>query len=109
MEWSAIGSLIWDKLFGSHKRASELNRQTEIVIKGYKDLYEQKKSEIESYRYKHPGNGEELDRWLKREHELMLRLIEKEKEILFWKERTIFIEKENEMLLMKLENKKSDK
>lgn len=103
MEWSAIGSLIWEKLFGSHKRASELNKQTEIVINGYRELYEQKKVEIESYRHKHPGNGEELDKWLKREHDLMLRLVENEKEILFWKERTIFIEKENELLLMKLE------
>lgn len=96
--WSKIGAMIWEKLAGSADRSKELNRQTEIVIKGYRDLYEVQKKEIESYRHKHPGNGEELDKWLKREHELMLQLIHKEKELLFWQERAIFIEKENELL-----------
>ncbi len=106
ISWQAIGKLIWTKLTGSGDRQRELNRQTDIVIKGYRDLYEEKTRIIESYRSKHPGNGEELDQWKKREEEMMLKLIDKEKEVLFWKERAIFIEKENELLHRKMETRK---
>jgi len=114
--WKAIFSIIWDKIAGSGKRASDLNIQTELVIREWKGLYEEKKSLlkdfekqkkiIDEYRIRHPDNGEELNAWEKRELELMLKLTQAHEEIHFWKEQALFHEKENEFLHSKIESKK---
>lgn len=106
MEWIKF---IVSKLFGSSERSKEFS----IITKEWRTLYEEKKSVvqeyeeqkkvIESYRHKHPGNGEELDEWHKREEYLMLQLVKEKEEKHFWKERAIFLEKENELLLIKKE------
>jgi hypothetical protein len=119
MLWKEIGGLIWDILFGSSAdkdRAKHLNKQSEIVFREVWDLYEEKKKLAESYleqlkkieEYKkHPsGNGEEADQWAKREYELMMKLVRANEQINFWRERCIFIEKENEHLLIKEELRK---
>lgn len=115
MKWSDIGSLVWDKLFGGGNRQKYLNRQTEIVIQGIWDLNHEKEKiiedfkkqlqKIESHRSKHPDNGIELDQWKEREYKLMIDLVKAKEEINFWRERAIFIEKENELLLMKEESR----
>ena len=55
-----------------------------------KELEEQKKI-IESYRHKHPGNGEELDAWKSREEKMlqeklimMKKIMELESQLMFW-------------------------
>jgi hypothetical protein len=117
MEWKVIGGLIWNKVFGSadKDRAKHLNRQSELMFQGVWDLYEEKKKlaeeywqqlkRIEEFKKAHPDNGVELDAWRKREYELMMQLVKAKEEINFWRERAIFIEKENELLLMKQEVK----
>lgn len=113
MKWSDIFSLIWDKLFGGANRQKYLNKQTEMVIQGVWDLNREKEKLIENYRKqiekiethrsKHPDNGVELDQWKEREYKLMMDLVKAKEEINFWRERAIFIEKENELLLMREE------
>lgn len=105
MTWKSIISALWDKLFGSSDRSKEFGQ----IIKGYKELYHEQAAIVEKYkaqtktiqgyRHKHPGNGEELDKWQRREYELMLQLIAAKKEIAFYKERCIFLEHDNEYLL----------
>lgn len=99
-----LNKIAWwvvDKLVGT--KAREVNRATEVMIKGYKELYEEQRKRIEYYQKKHPGNGVEYQEWIKREEQLMLQLVAKSKEILFWKERAIFLERENELLHIRLE------
>lgn len=116
MLWKEIGRLIWDKLFGSSAdkdRAKYLNRQNEIVFKEVWDLYEEKKKlsenyltqlrKIEELKKQHPENGKELQMWKDREYALMMELVKANEQINFWRERCIFIEKENELLLIKEE------
>lgn len=105
MTLKALFSALLDKLFGSSDRSKEFGQ----IIRGYKELYHEQAAIVErykkqtktidSYRHKHPGNGEELDKWQRREYELMLQLIAAKKEIYFYKERCIFLEHENEYLL----------
>jgi len=112
--WKVIGSAIWEKIFGSG-RASELNKQTQIVINEWRGLYEEKKKlvadyekqieKIKEFKKSHPENGKELDAWREREYTLMIQLVKAKEEINFWRERAIFIEKENELLLLKQEKK----
>jgi hypothetical protein len=107
MEWSFIFKLIGEKIFGS-SRGRELDKQTQLVINEWKGLYEEKKNVlaayenqkkiIENHKRKHPENGVELDQWLAREQELMLKLVRCNEQINFWKERCIFLEHENELL-----------
>lgn len=109
MTWKSIIGALWDKLFGSSDRSKEFGQ----ITTGWKELYQEQLAivekykrqvkTIESYRHKHPGNGEELDKWQRREYELMLQLIAAKKEIAFYKERCIFLEHENEHLLGKNE------
>lgn len=117
MTWKEIFTLIWTKVTGSDaSRAKYLNKQTEIVIQGVWDLYEEKKKlaadywnqlkVIDHYKKKHPDNGEELDRWQKREWELMMKLVAANEQIGYWKERAIFLEHENDLLLQKEEMRK---
>lgn len=120
MLWKDIGNLIWDKLFGSadKSRAKHLNKQSEIVFKEVWNLYEEKKKLADSYleqlgkidelKKRHPENGKELEAWRQREYDLMMQLVSANEQINFWRERCIFIEKENELLLIKeeLRNKK---
>lgn len=115
MLWKDIGSLIWDKLFGSadKSRAKHLNKQSEILFREVWDLYEEKKKlaeeylkqleKIEDFKKSHPENGKELDAWRDREYVLMMELVKAKEQINFWRERCIFIEKENELLLIKQE------
>lgn len=93
MEWVAIFKVIGQKILGSD-RAKELNRQTEIVIKGYRDLYEEQKNIIESHRTKHPENGKELDEWLAREEILHLEQIKLMREKRDLEEEVIFLNAE---------------
>jgi hypothetical protein len=112
LTWKAIGSVIWEKIFGS-SRASELNKQTQIVINEWRGLYEEKKKlvadyenqieKIKEFKKAHPENGKELDAWRDREYALMMELVKAKEEVSFWRERAIFLEKENESLLMKQE------
>lgn len=55
-----------------------------------RELVEQKKI-IESFRHKHPGNGEELNAWNNREEKLlqeklvmMRKILELESQLMFW-------------------------
>ncbi len=119
MEWKVIGSLIWDKLFGSSadkERAKHLNKQSEILFRGVWDLYEEKKKladdyleqlrKIEELKKQHPENGKELQMWKDREYASMMELVKAKEQINFWRERCIFIEKENEYLHIKNELRK---
>lgn len=115
MEWKVIGGFIWDKLFGSSSRVKEFT----AINKEWRGLYEEKKKlvsdyeeqikKIEKHRSKHPDNGIELDEWKERERILMLELYKAKEQINYWRERAIFIEKENELLLMKEENRNKKK
>jgi len=114
--WKDIFSIIWDKIFGTTSKASDLNKQTKLIIEEWKGLYEEKKSLLKDYEkqkkiidgfgVRHPDNGEELNAWEKRELELMLKLSQAKDEIYKWKELALFYEKENELLQMRIENKK---
>jgi hypothetical protein len=121
MLWKEIGTLIWNKLLGQttdKDRAKHLNKQSELLFRGVWDLYEEKKKLAENYleqlrkieelKKQHPENGKELQMWKDREYALMMELVRAKEEINFWRERAIFIEKENELLLIKEEmrNKK---
>jgi hypothetical protein len=121
MLWKEIGTLIWNKLFGAtadKDRAKHLNKQSELLFRGVWDLYEEKKKlaedywgqlrKIEEFKKAHPENGKELEAWKEREYALMLELVKAKEQIHFWRERAIFVEKENELLLIKEEmrNKK---
>lgn len=115
LTWKAIGGFIWDKLFGSSSRVKEFT----AINKEWRGLYEEKKKlvieyqeqikKIEQHRSKHPDNGIELDQWKEREYKLMMDLVKAKEEISYWRERAIFIEKENELLLMKEENRNKKK
>lgn len=115
MEWKVIGGFIWDKLFGSNSRVKEFR----AINKEWRGLYEEKKKlvseyqgqieKIEKHRSKHPDNGIELDQWKEREYKLMMDLVKAKEEINFWRERCIFIEKENELLLMREEKRNRKK
>lgn len=102
LTWKKIGALVFQKIFGADNRSAELNKQTEIVIKGYKELYEEQKKIIESYRVKHPGNGEELDKWKQREYEIMIELISKERQLLEANSKILFYDE----LVKRLEKRK---
>lgn len=115
LSWKAIGGFIWDKLFGSSSRAKEFT----AISKEWRGLYEEKKKlvseyedqikKIEKHRVKHPDNGIELDQWKAREYKLMMDLVKAKEEISFWRELAIFSQKENELLLMREEKRKSKK
>lgn len=115
LTWKAICGIIWDKLFGSTSRVKEFT----AINKEWRGLYEEKKKlvseyqgqieKIEKHRSKHPDNGIELDQWKEREYKLMMDLVKAKEEINFWRERCIFIEKENELLLMREEKRNMKK
>lgn len=118
MLWKDIGSIIWNKVFGTpadKDRAKHLNKQSELLFRGVWDLYEEKKKlaenyleqlkKIEEFKKSHPENGKELEAWKQREYALMMELVKAKEQINFWRERAIFIEKENELLLIKQELK----
>jgi hypothetical protein len=117
MTWKDILAAVWSKITGGQdaSRSKYLNKQTEIVIQGVWDLYEEKKKLAESYleqlkiidqyKSKHPDNGEELDKWRQREYLLMMQLVKAKEDINYWRERAIFLEHENDLLLMKEENR----
>lgn len=115
--WKTIWGLVWSKIKGSgdSDRAKHLNKQTELVIQGVWDLYEEKKKiaddylnqlkVIDHYKKKHPENGEELQRWKDREYFLMIELVKAKEQISYWRERAIFLEHENDLLLIKEETR----
>lgn len=112
MEWKIIGGFIWDKLFGSSTRLKEFAQ----ISREWKGLYEEKKKlvaqyeqqlkVIESFRAKHPDNGVDLDKWKEREYVLMMELVKAHEMINFYRERSIFLEHEIDLLFNKIEKGK---
>jgi len=116
--WKEIFGLIWSKVTGGTDatRAKYLHKQTELVIKEVWDLYEEKKKvaadyfeqlkKIDELKRKHPENGKELKAWEDREYTLMLELVKAKEQIDFYRERSIFLEHELDLLLIKEERMK---
>lgn len=109
MTWKVILALIWDKFFGASDRTKEFKQ----ISKGWRDLYEEQRrivsdyenqlKSIDKYKEKHPENGIEFDEWRRREKDLMNQLIAAKQECYFYKERCIFLEHENDLLLREKE------
>lgn len=83
-------------------READLNQQTKLVLDATWRLYDENKRQLEAMKGKGNGHDEQLDEILKREHDLMLKLMECARNVLYWKERAIFYEKETELLNKKL-------
>lgn len=80
-------------------RIAEQNKERDELI----ERFESQKKIINERRAQNPGYEKEYDEWVEREQILMLEIAAKNEEIAFWKERAIFIEKENELLLIQKE------
>lgn len=107
--WKTIVSLVWEKLSGSSNRAKEFAE----ITKQWRGLYEEKKKIAEQYRVQlarieelkrqHPENGKELQLWKDREYVLMIELVKANEIINFYRERSIFLEHEVDLLYNKME------
>jgi hypothetical protein len=109
--WKTILSLLWEKVSGSSNRAKEFAEITKL----WKGLYEEKKkiadeyfkqlNRIEALHQEHPENGKELQMWKDREYKLMMELVKAHEMISFYRERSIFLEHEIDLLFNKLEKR----
>jgi hypothetical protein len=111
--WKDIFSAIGSKLFGSAQESKFRNDQMKLLFSEHWKLkheqdkaiddYKKQLEEIKQLKKNHPDNGKELDMWKDREYQLMMTIVEKNKQITYLNERCIFLERENDMFHRKRE------
>lgn len=113
--WLGIKSLqdqkTWDELLQSRNRflkeelkaaeirITEQNKEKDDLI----ERFESQKKVINEKRRLRPDNEKEYDEWMDREYVLMLEIAAKNEQINFWKEQSIFLQHELDLLLIKIE------
>lgn len=88
-----------EELKAAETRIADQNKEKDNLI----ERFESQKKVINEKRLLHPHNNKEYDEWIEREHILMLEIAAKNEQINFWKEQAIFLQRELDLLLIKIE------